>query len=188
MIAKGHDFPRVTLVGVIDADVGLGLPDFRAAERTFQLLTQVAGRAGRAELAGEVILQSHWPDHYALGLACARTTTASSSVRWSSAAPWATRRWRRCVNIVLRAKDAAEGERDAAGLARRLREDAPGRYRVLGPAFAPLARLRGEHRFQILLKGQRTAMREAVRKALVDRFGESRWPGVAVDVDPVSVM
>ena len=92
------------------------------------------------------------------------------------------------VNIVLRAKDATDGERDAAGLARRLRDDAPGRYRVLGPAFAPLARLRGEHRFQILLKGQRTAMREAVRKALVERYGESRWPGIAVDVDPVSVM
>ncbi len=72
MIAKGHDFPRVTLVGVVDADVGLGLPDFRAAERTFQLLTQVAGRAGRGDLAGEVILQSHLPDHYALRLACAQ--------------------------------------------------------------------------------------------------------------------
>jgi primosomal protein N' (replication factor Y) (superfamily II helicase) len=72
MIAKSHDFPRVTLVGVVDADVGLGLPDFRAAERTFQLLTQVAGRAGRAELPGEVILQSHLPDHYALRLACAQ--------------------------------------------------------------------------------------------------------------------
>ena len=70
MIAKGHDFPRVTLVGVIDGDVGLGMPDFRSAERTFQLLTQVAGRAGRGETAGEVIVQSHWPDHYALGLAC----------------------------------------------------------------------------------------------------------------------
>ncbi|HEX9642215.1 MAG TPA: primosomal protein N', partial [Candidatus Krumholzibacteria bacterium] len=69
MIAKGHDFPRVTLVGVVDADVGLGLPDFRAAERTFHLLTQVAGRAGRGEIAGEVIFQSHQPDHYALDLA-----------------------------------------------------------------------------------------------------------------------
>ena len=95
MIAKGHDFPRVTLVGVIDADVGLGLPDFRAAERTFQLLTQVAGRAGRADLPGEVILQSHLPDHYALRSPARRTTTPSSSGRWSSAARWPIRRRRR---------------------------------------------------------------------------------------------
>ena len=73
MIAKGHDFPRVTLVGVVDADVGLGLPDFRSAERTFQLLTQVAGRAGpRRDSRARSILQSHRPDHYALGLACAQ--------------------------------------------------------------------------------------------------------------------
>ena len=96
MIAKGHDFPRVTLVGVVDADVGLGMPDFRSAERTFQLLTQVAGRAGRGDTAGEVILQSHLPDHYALEPRLrAGLRRASSSARWSSAARWATRRPRR---------------------------------------------------------------------------------------------
>ena len=73
-------------------------------------------------------------------------------------------------------------------LYKRLREDAAGRYRVLGPAHAPLARLRQEHRFQVVLKGSRPAMRGAVRRALVRRYGETRWPGVAVDVDPVSVM
>ena len=70
MIAKGHDFPRVTLVGVISADVGLGLADFRAAERTFQLLTQVAGRAGRGEMRGEAIVQTLYPDHYSIQHAC----------------------------------------------------------------------------------------------------------------------
>jgi primosomal protein N' (replication factor Y) (superfamily II helicase) len=70
MIAKGHDFPRVTLVGVISADVGLGLADFRAAERTFQLLTQVAGRAGRGEQTGEAIVQTLYPGHYSIQLAC----------------------------------------------------------------------------------------------------------------------
>jgi primosomal protein N' (replication factor Y) len=188
MIAKSHDFPRVTLVGVVDADVGLGMPDFRSAERTFQLLTQVAGRAGRAELAGEVILQSHLPDHYALRLACAQDYEAfferEMEFRRTMGYPPAAA----LVNLVLRSRDAATAAADADAVARRLREGAPGRYRVLGPARAPLARLKQEHRFQILLKGDRASMREAVRRALVERYGETRWPGVAVDVDPVSVM
>ena len=188
MIAKGHDFPKVTLVGVVDADVGLGLPDFRAAERTFQLLTQVAGRAGRADLAGEVILQSHLPDHYALRLACAQDYESffereMEFRRTMSYPPSAA-----LVNLVLRGRDPAAAARDADAIARQLREGAPGRYRVLGPARAPLARLKQEHRFQILLKGDRASMRAAVRRALVERYGETRWPGVSVDVDPVSVM
>jgi primosomal protein N' (replication factor Y) len=188
MIAKGHDFPRVTLVGVIDADVGLGLPDFRAAERTFQLLTQVAGRAGRAELPGEVILQSHLPDHYALRLACDQDHAAfferEMEFRRTMGYPPATA----LLNLVLRGREAGAVAKGAAVLGRALREDAAGRYRVLGPAPAPLARLRGEHRYQILLKGGRRAMRDAVRRALVAQYGEVRWPGVAVDVDPMTVM
>jgi len=188
MIAKGHDFPRVTLVGVVDADVGLGLPDFRAAERTFQLLTQVAGRAGRADLAGEVILQSHRPDHYALELACAQDYDAfferEMEFRRTMAYPPAAA----LVNLILRARDSTEGAEAADALAARLRGQAGGNFRVLGLAFAPLARLRQEHRFQILLKGRRKAMRDAVREALVERYGSVRWPGVAVDVDPVTIM
>jgi primosomal protein N' (replication factor Y) len=188
MIAKGHDFPRVTLVGVVDADVGLGFPDFRSAERTFQLLTQVAGRAGRAELRGEVILQSHWPDHYALGLACAQDYGSfyerEMEFRRDMGYPPLTA----LLNLVVRSREAGAGAKDADALARRLRDSAAGRYRVLGPARAPLARLRQEHRFQILLKGQRAAMRESVRRALDERFGEGRWPGITVDVDPVSVL
>jgi primosomal protein N' (replication factor Y) len=175
-------------VGVVDADVGLGLPDFRAAERTFQLLTQVAGRAGRADLAGEVILQSHMPDHYALGLACAQDYEAfferEMEFRRTMSYPPAAA----VINLVLRSHDAAAAAADADQVARRLRETAAGRFRVLGPARAPLARLKQEHRIQILLKGDRASMREAVRRALVERYGETRWPGVAVDVDPVSVM
>ena len=188
MIAKGHDFPRVTFVGVIDADVGLGLPDFRAAERTFQLLTQVAGRAGRGDVAGEVILQSHLPDHYALVFACAQDYASfyerEMEFRRTMGYPPTTA----LVNLVVRADDAAKGATEADVLARALRESAAGRYRLLGPAHAPLARLRGEHRFQILLKGSRPAMRDAVRQALVARYGATRWPGIAVDVDPISVM
>jgi primosomal protein N' (replication factor Y) len=188
MIAKGHDFPRVTLVGVVDADVGLGLPDFRSAERTFQLLTQVAGRAGRGEVPGEVILQSHLPDHYALGFACAQDYDGfferEMEFRQTMGYPPATA----LVNVIIRSKDAGAGAEAADALARELRQSATGRFRVLGPAHAPLARIRSEHRFQVLLKGHRPSMREAVRHALVERHGARRWPGVAVDVDPLSVM
>jgi primosomal protein N' (replication factor Y) len=188
MIAKGHDFPRVTLVGVVDADVGLGLPDFRAAERTFQLLTQVAGRAGRAELAGEVILQSHLPDHYALRFACEQDYPAFFEHEMEFRRTMGYPPLAALLNLIVRSRDAARGARDAEAVARRLRELAGLRFRVLGPARAPLARLRQEHRFQILLKGERRLLRESARTALRERFGETSWPGVAVDVDPVSVM
>ncbi|HET9316482.1 MAG TPA: primosomal protein N' [Vicinamibacteria bacterium] len=189
MIAKGHDFPRVTLVGVVDADVGLGLPDFRSAERTFQLLTQVSGRAGRADLPGEVILQSHLPDHYALRYACTQDYASffaeESVFRRTMAYPPSAA----LLNLVVRGKEAEPTAREADALARRLREGAAaGKYRVLGPARAPLAKLRQDHRFQVLMKGGRAAMREAVRSAMVERYGEVRWPGVVIDVDPLSVM
>ncbi|MFN8094596.1 MAG: primosomal protein N' [Vicinamibacteria bacterium] len=188
MIAKGHDFPRVTLVGVVDADVGLGLPDFRSAERTFQLLTQVAGRAGRGDAAGEVILQSHWPDHYALTLACSQDYEAFFEREMEFRRTMGYPPSAALVNLIIRAEDPVKGAAEADAIARSLRAAAPGRYRVLGPAHAPLARLKSEHRFQILLKGRRPAMRDAVRAALVARYGETRWPGVAVDVDPLTVM
>jgi primosomal protein N' (replication factor Y) len=187
MIAKGHDFPRVTLVGVIDADVGLGLPDFRAAERAFQLLTQVAGRAGRGDWPGEVILQSHMPDHYVLQWACDQDYAAfygrESEFRRTMGYPPTSA----LLNLIVRARDPEQGSEHADALAQALRAVAR-RFRVLGPARAPLARLRQEHRFQILLKGDRASMRAAVRQALVARFGTLRWPGIVVDVDPVSVM
>jgi primosomal protein N' (replication factor Y) len=188
MIAKGHDFPRVTLVGVVDADVGLGIPDFRSAERTFQLLTQVAGRAGRGETAGEVILQSHMPDHYALGHACAQDYDSFFEREMEFRRTMGYPPVSALVNVIVRAAEAPKGAVEADALARALRAAAAGRYRVLGPAHAPLARLRNEHRFQVVLKGQRPAMRDAVKAALVARYGPQRWPGVAVDVDPLSVM
>jgi primosomal protein N' (replication factor Y) len=188
MIAKGHDFPRVTLVGVVDADVGLGLPDFRSAERTFQLLTQVAGRAGRGDVPGEVILQSHLPDHYALGFACAQDYAGFYEREMEFRRTMAYPPTVALVNVVIRAAEGGVGAREADALARRLRQSADGRFRVLGPAHAPLARLKSEHRFQVLLKGHRPAMREAVRAALVEAHGQQRWPKVAVDVDPLTVM
>jgi primosomal protein N' (replication factor Y) len=188
MIAKGHDFPRVTLVGVVDADVGLGLPDFRSAERIFQLLTQVSGRAGRADRPGDVILQSAIPDHYALRLAWAQDYEGFFQREMEFRRGMGYPPSLSLVNIVLRSSKVEEAAREAEAVARGLRARPPGRFRVLGPAQAPLARLKREYRFQVLLKGDRTAMRESVRAVLRERFGDVRWPGVTVDVDPVSLM
>ena len=189
MIAKGHDFPQVTLVGVISADVGLGLADFRAAERTFQLLTQVAGRAGRGDQAGEAIIQTLFPGHYSIRLATAQEYPAFFDKEI------AFRRAMRyppviaMVNVVVRGKTYDAAMDGAADLARRTRELAQpaGGFVILGPAPAPLTRLRGEHRAQFFLKGtSRAAMRHALGAALAAMPEIARK--AAVDVDPVSVL
>jgi primosomal protein N' (replication factor Y) len=188
MIAKGHDFPRVTLVGVVSADVGLGVADFRAAERTFQLLTQVAGRAGRGAEAGEAIVQTLYPEHYSILHACRQDYDAffAEEVRYRTAMQYPP--LTALVNVVVRAADARRALMDAAVLAQRLRRCAEaGRFRVLGPAPAAVAKLRGEYRAQLFLKGShRTAMREAVNDAVAAQPEMRRR--VVIDIDPVSVL
>jgi primosomal protein N' (replication factor Y) (superfamily II helicase) len=188
MIAKGHDFPRVTLVGVISADVGLGLADFRAAERTFQLLTQVAGRAGRGEQPGEAIVQTLYPDHYSVRHACRQDYESffDDEIRYRRAMRYPP--IVALVNAIVRAPTYREAMADAADLAERLRQGAgAGQYRVLGPAPAPLARLRGEYRAQLFLKGaRRRSMRDALRAALAARPECRRR--VTIDVDPLSML
>jgi primosomal protein N' (replication factor Y) len=187
MIAKGHDFPAVTLVGVISADVGLGLPDFRASERTFQLLTQVAGRAGRGTVAGEAIVQTLFPEHFSIQLARQQDYRGfyEQEIRFRKAMRYPPQV--ALVNVVVRGRAFAKAMADAADLASRIRAVSAGDLRVLGPAPAPIDRLRGEYRVQLLLKGtNRIAMREALEQALaVDQELRRR---VTVDVDPVSVM
>jgi primosomal protein N' (replication factor Y) len=185
MIAKGHDFPRVTLVGVISADVGLGLPDFRAAERTFQLLTQVVGRAGRGERAGEAIIQTLNPSHYSVELACRQDYPAfyEKEVAYRRAMQYPP--LFALINVIVRGPSEADAMGAAHQLARGL-QPAQG-FLVLGPAPAPLGRLRGEHRVQMFLKGpKRTEMRNALRRAL-DGLPTLRRR-VTVDVDPMTVL
>ena len=188
MIAKGHDFPAVTLVGVISADVGLGIPDFRASERTFQLLTQVAGRAGRGSLPGEAYIQTLFPEHYSIQLACAQQYEAfyereivyRRSMRYPPAIA--------LVNAIVRGKTFEQAMTDATDLARRLASASKGSdFRVLGPAPAPLGKLRGEYRAQILVKGSH---RPVMRQALLDAIAASPELArrVTVDVDPVTMM
>jgi primosomal protein N' (replication factor Y) len=185
MIAKGHDFPEVTLVGVISADVGLGLADFRSAERTFQLLTQVAGRAGRGERAGEAIVQSLVPHHYSIKLACTQDYVAfyEKEVAFRRAMRYPPQV--AMVNVVVRGRtfeEAMDGARDLADAARGARG-----FAILGPAPAPLTKLRGEHRVQFFLKGtNRRVMREALQLAAarLPKLGKR----LSVDVDPVSML
>ena len=184
MIAKGHDFPNVTLVGVISADVGLGLADFRASERTFQLLTQVAGRAGRGDRPGEAVVQSFHPEHYSIGYACLQAYEpffdAELRYRRQLRYPPAVA----MVNAVVRGRSLEEAMADAAGLAGLLRGRSG--FRVLGPAPAPMVRLRGRHRAQLFLKGpHRRPMRDALLDALRKRPELRRR--VTVDIDPLSV-
>jgi primosomal protein N' (replication factor Y) len=186
MIAKGHDFPQVTLVGVISADVGLGLADFRAAERTFQLLTQVAGRAGRGEIAGEAIVQTVHPGHYTIRHACRQDYRAfyeeeirfRRSMRYPPAVA--------LINAVVKGSSLPAALTDAAEIVRAMTTGVEP-FRVLGPAPAPLSRLKGEHRAQFFMKGsQRGVMRKALLAALEARPAIKRR--TTVDVDPMSVL
>ena len=187
MIAKGHDFPHVTLVGVISADVGLGLADFRAAERTFQLLTQVAGRAGRGEQAGEAIIQTLFPGHYSIRLATAQDYVAFYEREIDFRQKMRYPPMIAMVNVVVRGKTFDAAMNGAADLARRTSERSSGGFVILGPAPAPLTRLRGEHRAQFFLKGRsRRAMRTALREALASVPALARR--VSIDVDPINVL
>jgi primosomal protein N' (replication factor Y) (superfamily II helicase) len=187
MIAKGHDFPRVTLVGVISADVGLGLADFRAAERTFQLLTQVAGRAGRGEIAGEAIVQTLHPSHYSIRHACRQDYVAFYDDEWRFREAMRYPPALSLINVVIRARTRQDAMNDASEIVSALRVAGFNGYKVLGPAPAPLGRLRGEHRVQLFLKGtHRTMMRKAVT-AVVDSRPELRRR-LIIDVDPMSVL
>jgi primosomal protein N' (replication factor Y) len=190
MIAKGHDFPNVTLVGVLAADALLGLPDFRAGERTFQLLEQVAGRSGRGERFGEVIVQAYDPDHHAIRAAAEHDY-----------AGFATRElaFRKVMNyppfsalaVLLvkdRSFDRARGR--ATAIARTLRRPGSGGLQILGPAPAPLERLRGEYRVQILIKAASRREMQGAMAALLEELEKKRekMEGLVIDVDPVSVL
>jgi len=183
MVAKGHDFPRVTLVGVVSADVGLGVADFRAAERTFQLLTQVAGRAGRGDVAGEAIVQTLYPDHYSIRYACSEAYESfyDEEMRFRRAMRYPP--VVSLLSVVVRGASVRGTMKEAADLVTRLRRR-PSRFRVLGPAPAPIGRLRGQHRVQLFLKGpHRREMRKALLAALEDHADLKRR--VVIDVDPL---
>ena len=190
MIAKGHDFPNVTLVGVLAADALLGMPDFRAGERAFQLLSQVAGRSGRGERPGEVIVQAYDVDHHAIRYACEHDYAGFAGRELS---------YRRAMNYppytalaVLLVKDRhLDRARERAGrVARALASLAGRRVRVLGPAPAPLERLRGDYRVQVLVKAPNRRDMQAVLAELLPSLGgpQLRADDLVIDVDPTSTL
>ena len=191
MLAKGHDFPNVTLVGVVSVDAGLALPDFRSAERTFQLITQVAGRAGRGDRPGRVLIQTYHPYHYALRHACAQDYEAfyDEELRYRqnhSYPPFVA-----LASLLVHGPDLGRVRNDSLELRKQLdlvNQDR--RSRVLGPAPAPLSRLKGEHRFQILIKSRsRKNLREvadAAMKAMAENGVNLR--SINLEIDPVSMM
>jgi primosomal protein N' (replication factor Y) (superfamily II helicase) len=191
LIAKGHDFPGVTLVGVISADMGLRLPDFRAAERTFQLLTQAAGRAGRGDAPGRVLVQTFYPDHYAIRLAAEQNYpgffSKESSFRRVMHYPPATA----LANVVAQDVKLKRASEVATQLAGFLRLAADERHlRILGPHAAPLARIKNRYRIQILVKATSRSYLNRILRNMAAECERHRipLPSVMIDVDPVNVM
>ncbi len=188
MVAKGHDFPGVTLVGVVGADSTLNFPDFRSAERTFALLSQVAGRAGRGARPGRVLVQTYSPEHYALQCAAHHDYAAFSAQELAFRQELGYPPFGFLVNLVFSGNDAARVETAAAELAAALAGHA-GEVELLGPAPCPLARLRGRHRHQLLLK----APTRSPLRLLLNRLPslQKRLPAgvsVGIDVDPLDML
>jgi primosomal protein N' (replication factor Y) len=188
MIAKGHDIPNVTLVGVVSADVGLGVPDFRAAERTFQLLTQVAGRAGRGAVPGIVLIQTINPDHYAVRIAAAQDYQAFYEKELAFRRMMRYPPFSAMANVLVRSEKKEMAMRLSSELGILLTPP-PEKLRVMGPAEAPVARVKNEYRYQFLIKAaSRTALNELLQR--IRSFAlERKWGATAlvIDVDPLSL-
>jgi primosomal protein N' (replication factor Y) (superfamily II helicase) len=192
MIAKGHDFPGVTLVGVVSVDAGLSLPDFRSAERTFQLLTQAEGRAGRGDAPGRVLVQTFFPEHYAVRMAAEQNYEAffSKEIRFRRAMhypPCAA-----LANVVAQDETLERAARVAQVIGKFLAAlDGESRaLKILGPSPAPLARIKGRHRIQFLLKSNSRSRLNLVLRGLMEECERRGIPprAVMIDVDPVSIM
>lgn len=189
MLAKGHDFQRVTLVGVISADSSLHMPDFRAAERTFQLLTQVAGRAGRGELPGRVLIQSYYPEHYAIQDAVKQDYASfferEMHFRRMMAYPPLTS----LANVIVRDVSLEKAIRYSRRLSEYFSPHDGHLVRILGPATAPLARLKKEHRFQFLLKSPKRSILTRLLSGAMAYCDAQEIPqtAVLVDMDPLSL-
>jgi primosomal protein N' (replication factor Y) len=189
MIAKGHDIPNVTFVGIVNADIGLNMQDFRAAERTFQLLTQAAGRAGRGNTPGAVLIQTLNPDHYAIRFAAAQDYRLFYEKELQFRRTMRYPPFSALAKVLVRAEDR-EDAMTMSGELETMLTPMPQGIRVIGPGEAPVPRLKREYRFQLLLKsasrGTLAEQLAKVRQHALDR----KWPATAlvIDVDPISLL
>ena len=190
MLAKGHDFHRVTLVGVVGADSSLNMPDFRAAERTFQLLTQVAGRAGRGDLPGRVLIQTFYPEHYAIQDAVKQDFAAFFERELHFRRVMAYPPFSSLANVIIRDRSLDKAIQWSNQLSQFFTKHAPDEIRVLGPASAPLARLRSEYRFQFLLKSRKKAALAKLLSAAHAYADTKQIPETAllIDMDPLQLL
>jgi primosomal protein N' (replication factor Y) len=190
MIAKGHDIHGVTLVGVVGADMALGLPDFRAAERTFQLLTQVAGRAGRGKSPGKVVLQTYFQDHYAVQFAARHDFNGFYEKElqfraWMHYPPYSA-----IANVLIRSERLDEALTWSGELGRWFEKTRHEGIRVLGPAAAPITRLKRDYRYHFILKSPSRERMNALLRAMLAEAAARKIPRmqVIVDVDAVWLM
>ncbi len=189
MIAKGHDIPNVTLVGVVSADVGLGMPDFRAGERTFQLLTQVAGRAGRGSLPGIVLVQTINPDHYAIRFAAAHDYQGFYEKEIHFRRMMRYPPFSAMANVLVRAEKQEAAMRMSSELGMTM-TPMPENLKIMGPAEAPVPRLKNEFRYQFLIKAaNRKALNQLLQQIRVFAM-QRKWGATAlvIDVDPLTLM
>jgi len=190
MIAKGHDIHGVTLVGVVGADMALGMPDFRAAERTFQLLTQVAGRAGRGEMPGKVVLQTYFQDHYAVQYAAHHDFTGFYEKElqfrsWMHYPPYSA-----LANVLVRSDRLDEALQWSGMLGKWFEQTRHEGVRVLGPAAAPIVRLKRDYRYHFVLKSASREKLNALLRSMLAYGSQQKIPRtqVVVDVDALWLM
>lgn len=186
MVAKGHHFPGLTLVGIVDADLGLDGGDLRAAERSYQVLHQVAGRAGRAERPGRVIVQTYQPDHPVMRALVSGDRDAFMEVEQDNRRAGGWPPFGRLAAVIVSSRDANAADQVAGLLARRA--PAGPDLRVLGPAPAPLALLRGQHRRRLLVKAARNVPLQALMHDWLTRVTVPARVDVRIDIDPYSFM
>lgn len=194
MIAKGHDFPNITLVGVITADTALNFPDFRAAEHTFQLLTQVAGRTGRGDIVGQVVVQTYDPDHYSIQLAKEHDYEAFYQQEIEARKELGYPPFSHLINLIIKDEKEVEVSKVANQLGGILNQQIKDRdlsVELLGPIPAPLAKLRGKYRWQIILKGRDLDMMRKLNSYSLEALKKSVNLGstvISVDVDPIKML